>query len=54
MRVEININTNHLPPHTEEELIEWLRWEMNISSSMSMTNPLADCDLEASTLLVRK
>ena len=47
MLIVLSIDTNKLPPHTREEFIEWLKFEVGQICGMSLKNPLTDCDIKA-------
>ena len=47
MRVTIEIDPERLPPHTPEQLREWLNYKLGAACEMAVINPLADCDLES-------
>lgn len=46
MLVTINIDRNSLPPHTDEEFEEWVKFEIGEIGGMNADNPLQQ-DLEA-------
>lgn len=52
-RLEITVRTESLPEHTDAELKEWLRYKLGASSSMSMSNPLEDCELSCSDVRMK-
>lgn len=51
MRVTIKVKTENLPPHTEEDLEEWLKWELGVSGSMKCSNPLSDYSMETDGMI---
>jgi hypothetical protein len=45
--IVINVDRDKLPPHTDEEFEEWVRFEINDNGSISTKNALWKQELEA-------
>ena len=45
--IVISIDRDKLPNHTEDELLEWVRYEIGETSGVHISNPLSNEDLQA-------
>lgn len=45
--VMISVDRDKLPPHTDKEFEEWIKYQVGQFGGMKADNPLADYDLEA-------
>lgn len=45
--VTISIDRNKLPPHTDAQFEEWVKFQVGHLGGIPMNNPLHDCDMEA-------
>ena len=48
MKVTIDVKTELLPPHTQQEFEEWVKFQVGATGGMSGQNPLAEYDMEVS------
>ncbi len=51
-RVTIEIDRNDLPPHTDDEFEEWVRFCVGYQADIDSTNPLSDMDMTAQAVMV--
>lgn len=52
MQVNINIDRDKLPGHTDAEFEEWLKYEIGELGGLTLKNPLAMQDLEGRVVAV--
>lgn len=46
-RVVLSVDRTALPPHTDEQFEEWVKFNVCQLGGISMNNPLSDIDMEA-------
>lgn len=46
-RVVLSVNRSALPPHTDEQFEEWVKFNVCQLGGISQSNPLNDIDMEA-------
>lgn len=51
-RVTIEIDRSDLPPHTDDEFEEWVRFCVGYQADIDSDNPLSDMDMTAQSVMV--
>lgn len=48
--VVISIDREELPPHTDEQFAEWVKYEVGALGGISLENPLCEEDFEPTVM----